>query len=146
MEATADLTQWGNRMKNTSFSMNSRSRGSAHADAPQFPLATPESTPCGYHQYHLDVATAFAIAEHRARENAGILDETRPSVTQESSPEAKIELFRSLFRERTDVFPKGESLVYEWLRQTRMPIRRGLSLLRAATSRLFPARCRRALN
>lgn len=61
--------------------------------------------PAGLHTYHGDVATDFAIPEHRAREQAGILDETSPSVTQESSPGAKIELFRSLFRGRMDVFP-----------------------------------------
>ena len=36
---------------------------------------------------------------------AWTLDQKSQLVTQDSSPEAKIELFRSLFRGRTDVFP-----------------------------------------
>jgi superfamily II DNA or RNA helicase len=40
-----------------------------------------------------------------AREQAGTSDQNGQLVTQNSSPEAKIELFRSLFRGRTDVFP-----------------------------------------
>src|SRR5208282_1287134 len=46
-----------------------------------------------------------ATSEHGAREAAERLDQNDQSVTQDSSPEAKIKLFRSLFRGRTDVFP-----------------------------------------
>ena len=49
----------------------------------------------------LEVATS----ERRAREETTTSDENGQLVTQDSSPEAKIKLFRSLFRGRTDVFP-----------------------------------------
>jgi hypothetical protein len=51
------------------------------------------------------VAVDVSIAELGAREQAGTSDQNGQLVTQNSSPEAKIELFRSLFRGRTDVFP-----------------------------------------
>ena len=46
-----------------------------------------------------------AISELRAFEQVGTSDQNDQLVTQDSSPEAKIELFRSLFRGRADVFP-----------------------------------------
>lgn len=55
--------------------------------------------------YRSDVPIDVATSEHRAREAAERLDQNDQSVTQDSSPEAKIKLFRSLFRGRTDVFP-----------------------------------------
>jgi len=47
----------------------------------------------------------FRGQDTEARKQAGTLDQSVQLVTQNSSPEAKIELFRSLFRGRTDVFP-----------------------------------------
>jgi superfamily II DNA or RNA helicase/very-short-patch-repair endonuclease len=55
--------------------------------------------------YHGDVPIDVAISERSARNPGGTLDQNGQLVTQDSSPEAKIELFRSLFRGRTDVFP-----------------------------------------
>jgi len=55
--------------------------------------------------YRSDVPIDVATSEHRAREAAERLDQNDQSVSQDSSPEAKIKLFRSLFRGRTDVFP-----------------------------------------
>ena len=61
--------------------------------------------------YRSDVPIDVATSEDRAREAAVTLDQNDQSVTQDSSPEAKIKLFRSLFRGRTDVFPvRFESL------------------------------------
>jgi hypothetical protein len=51
------------------------------------------------------VAVDVSIVELGAREQAGTSNQNGQLVTQNSSPEAKIELFRSLFRGRTDVFP-----------------------------------------
>jgi hypothetical protein len=55
--------------------------------------------------YLSDVAVDLSIAELGAGEQVAISDQNGQLVTQNSSPEAKIELFRSLFRGRTDVFP-----------------------------------------
>jgi hypothetical protein len=55
--------------------------------------------------YRNDVPIDVATSEHGAREAAETLDQNDQSVTQDSSPGAKIKLFRSLFRGRTDVFP-----------------------------------------
>ncbi len=55
--------------------------------------------------YRNDVPIDVATSEHRAREAAETSDPNDQSVTQDSSPGAKIKLFRSLFRGRTDVFP-----------------------------------------
>jgi hypothetical protein len=68
----------------------------------------------------IDVATS----ERRAREQVGTVDQNSQLITQDSSPEAKIELFRSLFRGRTDVFPvrfesEPEGQVIRQLAQTR---------------------------
>jgi hypothetical protein len=46
--------------------------------------------------YVSDVAVDLSIAELGAGEQAGISDQNGQLVTQNSSPEAKIELFRSL--------------------------------------------------
>jgi len=51
------------------------------------------------------VPLEVATSERRAREETTTSDENGQLVTQDSSPEAKIKLFRSLFRGRTDVFP-----------------------------------------
>jgi superfamily II DNA or RNA helicase/very-short-patch-repair endonuclease len=51
------------------------------------------------------MAVTVSSLELGAREQAGPSDQNGQLVTQNSSPEAKIELFRSLFRGRTDVFP-----------------------------------------
>jgi superfamily II DNA or RNA helicase/very-short-patch-repair endonuclease len=55
--------------------------------------------------YRSDVPIDIATSDHRAREAAETLDQNDQSVTQDSSPGAKIKLFRSLFCGRTDVFP-----------------------------------------
>ena len=55
--------------------------------------------------YRSDVPIDVATSEDRAREPAETLDQNDQLVTQNSSPEVKIKLFRSLFRGRTDVFP-----------------------------------------
>jgi len=55
--------------------------------------------------YRGGVPVDVAISESRAREPAGTWDQSSQSVSRDSSPEAKIKLFRSLFRGRTDVFP-----------------------------------------
>jgi superfamily II DNA or RNA helicase len=55
--------------------------------------------------YRSDVPIDVATSEHREREAAETLDQNDQSVTHDSSPGAKIKLFRSLFRGRTDVFP-----------------------------------------
>jgi hypothetical protein len=47
----------------------------------------------------------FKETGRQSWERAFILDQNRQLITQASSPEAKVELFRSLFRGRTDVFP-----------------------------------------
>ncbi len=55
--------------------------------------------------YRSGVPIDVAISERKVREQAGTLDQNSQLVAQDSSPEVKIELFRSLFRGRTDVFP-----------------------------------------
>ena len=55
--------------------------------------------------YRNDVPVEVTTSERRAREETRSSDQSGPLVAQDSSPEAKIKLFRSLFRGRTDVFP-----------------------------------------
>src|SRR3984957_12870289 len=54
--------------------------------------------------YRSRVTVEVDISGGRTLEQAGIFDQSSQLITQESSPEAKIELFRSLFGGRTDVF------------------------------------------
>jgi hypothetical protein len=61
--------------------------------------------------YRSDVLVNVTISERKAGESARILAPSGQLVTRDSSPDAKIQLFRSLFRGRTDVFPiRFESL------------------------------------
>jgi hypothetical protein len=55
--------------------------------------------------YRSSVPVDVSNSDPGARKQAATSDQNCQLVTQDSSPEAKIDLFRSLFRGRTDVFP-----------------------------------------
>ncbi len=57
-------------------------------------------------RYAAFVSTHFSILECGTMSDAGSSDQKGQTVTKDSPPAAKIELFRSLFRGRADVYPR----------------------------------------